>query len=71
MLDAQMGIIDLSLAPSPAVGDSVAEILEAMGLARAGAPGTTVALAMLNDAVKKGGVMATSSTGGFSGASSQ
>jgi uncharacterized protein (UPF0210 family) len=68
MLDAQMGIIDLSLAPSPAVGDSVAEILEAMGLDRAGAPGTTVALAMLNDAVKKGGVMATSSTGGLSGA---
>ncbi|MGZ4198832.1 MAG: DUF711 family protein, partial [Thermoleophilia bacterium] len=68
MLDAQMGIIDLSLAPSPAVGDSVAEILEAMGLERTGAPGTTAALAMLNDAVKKGGTMATSSTGGLSGA---
>ena len=68
MLDAQMGIIDLSLAPSPAIGDSVAEILEAMGLARTGAPGTTAALAMLNDAVKKGGLMATSSTGGLSGA---
>ncbi len=68
MLGAQMGIIDLSLAPSPAVGDSVAEILEAMGLERTGAPGTTAALAMLNDAVKKGGTMATSSTGGLSGA---
>ena len=68
MLGAQMGIIDLSLAPSPAIGDSVAEILESMGLARTGAPGTTAALAMLNDAVKKGGIMATSSTGGLSGA---
>jgi hypothetical protein len=68
MLDAQVGIIDLSLAPSPAVGDSVADILESMGLARAGAPGTTAALALLNDAVKKGGIMATSSTGGLSGA---
>jgi uncharacterized protein len=68
MLDAQMGIIDLSLAPSPAVGDSIAEILAGMGLECAGAPGTTAALAMLNDAVKKGGTMATSSTGGLSGA---
>jgi uncharacterized protein len=68
MLDAQMGIIDLSLAPSPAVGDSIAEILVGMGLECAGAPGTTAALAMLNDAVKKGGTMATSSTGGLSGA---
>jgi uncharacterized protein (UPF0210 family) len=68
MLHAQMGIIDLSLAPTPAVGDSVAEILESMGLEQVGAPGTTAALAMLNDAVKKGGTMATSSTGGLSGA---
>ena len=68
MLDAQMGIIDLSLAPTPAVGDSIAEILAGMGLEYAGAPGTTAALAMLNDAVKKGGTMATSSTGGLSGA---
>lgn len=68
MLDAQMGIIDLSLAPTPAVGDSIAEILQSMGLEQVGAPGTTAALAMLNDAVKKGGTMATSSTGGLSGA---
>jgi len=68
LLGAQMGIIDLSLAPTPAVGDSIAEILENMGLERVGAPGTTAALAMLNDAVKKGGTMATSSTGGLSGA---
>ena len=68
MLGAELGIIDLSLAPSPAVGDSIAEILECMGLERAGAPGTTAALALLNDAVKKGGTMATSSTGGLSGA---
>ena len=68
MLDAEMGIIDLSLAPTPAVGDSIAEILQAMGLEQPGAPGTTAALAMLNDAVKKGGTMATSSTGGLSGA---
>jgi hypothetical protein len=68
LLEAEMGIIDLSLAPTPAVGDSIAEILESMGLERAGAPGTTAALAMLNDAVKKGGTMATSSTGGLSGA---
>jgi uncharacterized protein (UPF0210 family) len=68
MLHAQMGIIDLSLAPTPAVGDSIAEILESMGLEQVGAPGTTAALALLNDAVKKGGTMATSSTGGLSGA---
>ncbi len=68
MLDAEMGIIDLSLAPTPAVGDSIAEILQGMGLEQPGAPGTTAALAMLNDAVKKGGTMATSSTGGLSGA---
>jgi uncharacterized protein (UPF0210 family) len=68
MLDAELGIIDLSLAPTPKVGDSIAEILESMGLERAGAPGSTAALALLNDAVKKGGTMATSSTGGLSGA---
>ena len=68
LLGAQMGIIDLSLAPTPKVGDSIAEILESMGLERAGAPGSTAALALLNDAVKKGGLMATSSTGGLSGA---
>ena len=62
------GIIDLSLAPTPAVGDSVAEILEEIGLERVGAPGTTAALAMLNDQVKKGGVKASSYVGGLSGA---
>ncbi len=62
------GIIDLSLAPTPAVGDSIAEIFEVMGLEKAGAPGTTAALAMLNDQVKKGGVMASSYVGGLSGA---
>ena len=62
------GIIDLSLAPTPAVGDSVAEILQEIGLERVGAPGTTAALAMLNDQVKKGGVMASSYVGGLSGA---
>lgn len=62
------GIIDLSLAPTPAVGDSVAEILEEIGLERVGAPGTTAALALLNDQVKKGGVMASSYVGGLSGA---
>lgn len=62
------GIVDLSLAPTPAVGDSVAEILEEIGLERVGAPGTTAALAMLNDQVKKGGVMASSYVGGLSGA---
>lgn len=62
------GIIDLSLAPTPAVGDSIADIFEEMGLKRAGAPGTTAALALLNDQVKKGGVMASSYVGGLSGA---
>ena len=60
--------MDLSLAPTPAVGDSVAEILEEMGLESVGAPGTTAALALLNDQVKKGGVMASSYVGGLSGA---
>ena len=64
----QQGILDLSLAPTPAEGDSVAEILEAIGVGQCGGPGTTAALAMLNDAVKKGGVMASSSVGGLSGA---
>ena len=67
-LDTPFGIIDLSLAPTPAVGDSVAHILEGMGLESCGAHGTTAALAMLNDAVKKGGVMASSHVGGLSGA---
>ena len=67
-LDVPFGIIDLSLAPTPAVGDSVAYILEEMGLESCGAHGTTAALAMLNDAVKKGGVMASSHVGGLSGA---
>ena len=67
-LDVPFGIIDLSLAPTPAVGDSVAEILEEIGLERVGAPGTTAALALLNDQVKKGGVMASSYVGGLSGA---
>ena len=67
-LGVPFGIIDLSLAPTPAVGDSVAEILEEIGLERVGAPGTTAALAMLNDCVKKGGVMASSYVGGLSGA---
>jgi uncharacterized protein (UPF0210 family) len=67
-LEVSFGIVDLSLAPTPAMGDSVAEILEVMGLAKAGAPGSTVALAMLVDAVKKGGMMASSCTGGLSGA---
>ena len=67
-LGIPFGIIDLSLAPTPAVGDSVAEILEKIGLQRAGAPGTTAALALLNDQVKKGGVMASSYVGGLSGA---
>ena len=62
------GIIDLSLAPTPAIGDSVADILCEIGLEQAGAPGTTAALAMLNDQVKKGGVMASSYVGGLSGA---
>ena len=67
-LGYQKGILDLSLAPTPARGDSVAEILEAIGVGQCGGPGTTAALAMLNDAVKKGGVMASSSVGGLSGA---
>lgn len=67
-LNAPFGIIDLSLAPTPAVGDSIARILEAMGLETTGAWGTTAALAMLNDAVKKGGTMASSRVGGLSGA---
>lgn len=67
-LDAQYGIIDLSLAPTPVVGDSIARILESMGLESTGAWGTTAALAMLNDAVKKGGTMASSQVGGLSGA---
>lgn len=67
-LGVPFGIIDLSLAPTPAIGDSVADILEAMGLERTGTHGTTAALAMLNDAVKKGGVMASSYVGGLSGA---
>lgn len=68
MLGVPFGIVDLSLAPTPAVGDSVAHILEAMGLEVCGTHGTTAALALLNDAVKKGGVMASSNVGGLSGA---
>ncbi len=68
MLGVPFGIVDLSLAPTPAIGDSVAHILEEIGLERVGACGTTAALAMLNDAVKKGGVMASSTIGGLSGA---
>src|SRR5699024_11120262 len=67
-LGVPFGIVDLSLAPTPAVGDSVARILEEMGLEKCGTHGTTAALALLNDAVKKGGVMASSSVGGLSGA---
>lgn len=67
-LGVPFGIIDLSLAPTPAIGDSIAEIFEEMGLEMAGAPGTTAALAILNDSVKKGGVMASSYVGGLSGA---
>ncbi|MDO4962026.1 MAG: PFL family protein [Eubacteriales bacterium] len=67
-LGIPFGIVDLSLAPTPAVGDSVAQILEEIGLERTGAPGTTAALAILNDQVKKGGVMASSYVGGLSGA---
>lgn len=67
-LNAKFGIVDLSLAPTPVMGDSVAHILEEIGLAQVGAHGTTAALAMLNDAVKKGGVMASSNVGGLSGA---
>ena len=67
-LNAQFGIVDLSLAPTPAMGDSVAQILEELGIETVGGHGTTAALAMLNDAVKKGGVMASSRVGGLSGA---
>jgi hypothetical protein len=67
-LEANFGVLDLSLAPTPAIGDSVAAILEAMGLESCGTHGTTAALALLNDAVKKGGAMASSSVGGLSGA---
>ena len=67
-LGIPFGIVDLSLAPTPAIGDSVAAILEEMGLESTGAPGTTAALALLNDAVKKGGLMASSYVGGLSGA---
>ncbi len=68
MLDIPFGIIDLSLAPTPAIGDSVADILKEIGLEHPGAPGTTAALALLNDQVKKGGIMASSYVGGLSGA---
>jgi uncharacterized protein (UPF0210 family) len=68
MLDVHFGIVDLSLAPTPAIGDSVAQVLEGMGLEQCGTHGTTAALALLNDAVKKGGVMASSNVGGLSGA---
>ena len=67
-LGVPFGIVDLSLAPTPAVGDSIADVLEAMGLETVGAYGTTAALALLNDAVKKGGVMASGMVGGLSGA---
>ncbi|OAA91964.1 PFL family protein [Clostridium ljungdahlii] len=67
-LNVPFGIVDLSLAPTPAVGDSVARVLEEMGLESCGCPGTTAALALLNDAVKKGGIMAASQVGGLSGA---
>ncbi|AMC92571.1 hypothetical protein AOC36_00745 [Erysipelothrix larvae] len=67
-LGVEFGIVDLSLAPTPAVGDSIAEIFNEMGLEYAGAPGTTAALALLNDSIKKGGLMASSHVGGLSGA---
>ena len=67
-LGVPFGILDLSLAPTPAIGDSVARIIEEMGVEHCGGPGTTAALAMLNDAVKKGGIMASTSVGGLSGA---
>ena len=67
-LSVPFGVVDISLAPTPAVGDSVADILEEMGLSTVGMHGTTAALALLNDAVKKGGVMASSYVGGLSGA---
>lgn len=68
MLSAELGIVDLSLAPTPVIGDSVAHVLEEIGLERVGGHGTTAALALLNDAVKKGGIMASSRVGGLSGA---
>jgi hypothetical protein len=68
VLDIPFGIVDLSLAPTPAIGDSIANILESMGLEKCGTHGTTAALALLNDAVKKGGAMASSNVGGLSGA---
>ena len=68
VLSVPFGIVDLSLAPTPAVGDSVAYILEEMGLEMCGTHGTTAALALLNDAVKKGGIMASGYVGGLSGA---
>ena len=67
-LNTQFGVVDLSLAPTPAVGDSIGEILKTLGLAHVGAPGSTAAIAMLNDAVKKGGLFASGSVGGLSGA---
>ncbi|MFH1744312.1 MAG: DUF711 family protein, partial [bacterium] len=67
-LRVDFGVLDLSLAPTPKVGDSVGEIYQAMGIEKIGAPGTTAAVALLNDAVKKGGVFASSSVGGLSGA---
>jgi uncharacterized protein (UPF0210 family) len=67
-LGVPFGIVDLSLAPTPKMGDSVGEILEVMGIEKIGAPGSTAALALLNDAVKKGGLFASSSVGGLSGA---
>ena len=67
-LGVSFGVVDLSLAPTPRVGDSVGEIYQAMGVRRLGAPGTTAAVALLNDAVKKGGTFASSSVGGLSGA---
>ena len=67
-LGVEFGIVDLSLAPTPAVGDSVARVLEAMGLEVVGTHGTTAALALLNDQVKKGGIMACNQVGGLSGA---
>ena len=67
-LNTQFGVVDLSLAPTPAIGDSIGEILQTLGLAHIGAPGSTAAIAMLNDAVKKGGLFASSSVGGLSGA---
>ncbi|MDI6715644.1 MAG: PFL family protein [Actinomycetota bacterium] len=68
LLGAKPGVVDLSLAPTPTPGDSVAQIIEAMGIEKCGGPGSTAALAIINDAVKKGGAMATSSAGGLSGA---